>query len=75
VFLWATDDGPIVPAAHAPRFAEACPRAGVSISFTLYPHGPHAMGLALDHSGDVGQWTTQLRAWLEQQWGAGTTHG
>jgi hypothetical protein len=43
------------------------------VSFTLYPHGPHAMGLALDHPGDVGRWTTQLVAWLDPQWGAGTT--
>jgi len=71
VFLWTTADDPIVPAAHAQRFAEACRRAGVAVSFTLYPHGPHAMGLALDHPGDVGTWTTQLRAWLDRQWGAG----
>jgi len=72
VFLWTTADDAIVPAAHAQRFAEACRRAGLAISFTMYPHGPHAMGLALDHPGDVGQWTTQLIAWLDQQWGAGT---
>lgn len=73
VFLWTTADDDIVPAAHARRFAEACQRAGVAVSFTLYPHGPHAMGLALDHPGDVGRWTTQLVAWLDPQWGAGTT--
>jgi acetyl esterase/lipase len=73
VFLWTTADDAIVPAAHAERFAEACRGAGVAIAFTVFPHGPHAMGLALDHPGDVGTWTTQLRAWLDHQWGAGTT--
>jgi acetyl esterase/lipase len=73
VFLWTTADDSIVPAAHAQQFAEACRRAGVPISFTLYLHGPHAMGLALEHRGDVGRWTTQLLAWLDRQWGAGTT--
>jgi len=73
VFLWTTADDDIVPAAHSQGFAEACRRAGVAISFTLYPHGPHAMGLALQHRGDVGRWTTELLAWLDQQWGAATT--
>jgi hypothetical protein len=27
------------------------------------------MGLALDQPGDVGGWTTQLLAWLAEQWG------
>ncbi len=72
VFLWTTADDEIVPAAHAQWFADACRRAGVAISFTLYPHGPHAMGLAFDRGGDVAQWTTQLLAWLDQQWGAAT---
>jgi acetyl esterase/lipase len=67
VFLWTTADDEIVPAAHAERFADACQRAGVAVSFTMYPHGPHAMGLALDHPGDVGRWTTQLIAWLDRQ--------
>jgi acetyl esterase/lipase len=73
VFLWTTAEDEIVPAAHSEWFAEACRRAGVAISFTLFPHGPHALGLALQHRGDVGRWTTQLLAWLDQQWGAGTT--
>jgi acetyl esterase/lipase len=69
VFLWTTADDEIVPAAHSQAFAEACRSAGVAISFTMYPHGPHAMGLALEHGGDVGQWTNQLLVWLDQQWG------
>jgi acetyl esterase/lipase len=70
VFLWTTADDEIVPASHSQRFADACRRAGVPIAFTMFPHGPHAMGLALDHPGDVGAWTRQLRAWLENAWGA-----
>jgi hypothetical protein len=46
---WTTADDAIVPAAHAERFVEACRRGDVPVAFTLYPHGPHAMGLALDH--------------------------
>jgi acetyl esterase/lipase len=69
VFLWTTADDEIVPASHSQLFAAACRRAGVPIAFTLYPHGPHAMGLALGQPGDVGQWTTQLLTWLAQHWG------
>jgi acetyl esterase/lipase len=73
VFLWTTADDAIVPASHSDRFAEACRRAGVPITYVQFPHGPHAMGLALDHRGDVGTWTTQLLDWIDQRWGAGTT--
>lgn len=69
VFVWTTADDALVPAAHAERFAEACRRAHVSVAFTMYPHGPHGMGLAFDQPGDVGRWTTQLLAWLTEQWG------
>jgi acetyl esterase/lipase len=69
VFLWTTADDAIVPAAHTERFAEACRRAHVPIELTIYPHGPHGMGLALDQPGDVGTWTTKLLAWLDRQWG------
>lgn len=73
VFLWTTAEDAVIPASHSERFADACRRAHVPVAFTLFPHGPHAMGLALDHPGDVGTWTTELLAWLDQQWGPGTT--
>jgi acetyl esterase/lipase len=73
VFLWTTADDEIVPASHAERFADACRRADVPVSFTLFPHGPHAMGLALDQPGDVATWTIRLLTWLDQQWGPGAT--
>jgi acetyl esterase/lipase len=63
-FVWTTADDPLVPAAHAQRFADACERAGVPVSFTLFPHGPHAMGLALDDPSEVGTWTGRLLDWL-----------
>lgn len=69
VFIWTTADDAIVPAAHSERFVEVCRRAHVPVTFTLYPHGPHAMGLALDRPGDVGAWTTHLLAWLDERWG------
>ncbi len=64
VFLWTTADDALVPASHSRRFAEACQRAGVPVEFELYPHGPHGMGLAQGHSGDVGTWTRRALDWL-----------
>jgi acetyl esterase/lipase len=69
VFLWTTADDTIVPASQSEQFAAACRRAHVPITFIVFPHGPHAMGLALDDRGEVGTWTTQVLSWLEQQWG------
>jgi acetyl esterase/lipase len=53
-----------------PHFAEACRRANVPVEFTLFPRGPHGMGLALDEPNEARGWTTQLLAWLARQWGA-----
>jgi acetyl esterase/lipase len=64
VFAWHTADDPLVPAAHSQRFVEACQRAGVPVSFTLFAHGPHAMGLALTDPSDVSTWTRLLLDWL-----------
>jgi acetyl esterase/lipase len=69
VFLWTTAEDAIVPASHSERFAEACRRASVPVDFTLYPHGPHALGLALDQRSEVRGWTARLLAWLTAQWG------
>ena len=69
VFLWTTADDNIVPASQSEEFAAACRSANVPITFLLFPHGPHAMGLALDDRGAVGTWTTHLLRWLDQQWG------
>jgi hypothetical protein len=64
-----TDDA-LVPFTHSKLFAEACGRAQVPVEFTLFPHGPHGMGLALGARNEACGWTTQLLAWLAQQWGA-----
>ena len=64
VFLWTTADDALVPAAHSRRFAEACERAGVPVTFRLYPFGPHGLGLALDAPGEVAGWTREAFAWL-----------
>lgn len=64
VFVWTTADDALVPASHSQKFAEACERAGVPVSFTMFPHGPHAMGLALGDPSDVGSWTALLLDWL-----------
>jgi len=68
VFLWTTADDAIVPASHSTLFADACRRAGIPLAFTLYPTGPHGMGLALDAPAPVREWTIQLLEWLPQQW-------
>jgi acetyl esterase/lipase len=68
VFVWTTEDDAIVPYTHAKRFADACRRAGVPVTFTLFPHGPHGLGLALDDPSEVRTWTEKLLAWLETQW-------
>jgi acetyl esterase/lipase len=67
VFVWTTADDALVPASHAQVFAEACHRAGVPVTLRVYPHGPHGMGLALDRSGDVGGWTAEALAWLDER--------
>jgi acetyl esterase/lipase len=70
VFVWTTQDDALVPYTHATGFAEACRRANVPVSLTVYPHGPHGMGLALDARTSVREWTTDLAAWLTSSWGA-----
>jgi acetyl esterase/lipase len=69
VFVWTTKDDALVPYTHAQKFAEACERAHVPVAFKLYPHGPHGMGLALDQTGDVKEWTSLLLQWLSERWG------
>ncbi|MEA2608690.1 MAG: hypothetical protein QOJ75_933, partial [Chloroflexota bacterium] len=69
VFIWTTADDALVPFTHSRLFADACRRARVPVEFTLFPRGPHGMGLALDAPSEVRGWTTQLLAWLAQQWG------
>jgi acetyl esterase/lipase len=70
VFIWTTDDDALVPSSHARRFVEACRRAHVPVTFTLYPHGPHGLGLALGQPGDVSQWTGLFLDWIATRWGA-----
>ncbi|HEY8921224.1 MAG TPA: alpha/beta hydrolase, partial [Candidatus Limnocylindria bacterium] len=70
VFIWTTADDALVPFTHSKLFAQACSRARVPVEFTLFPRGPHGMGLALDAPNEARGWTTQLLAWLAQQWGA-----
>ena len=65
-----TADDALVPFTHSKLFAEACRRVHVPVEFTLFPRGPHGMGLALDAPNEARGWTTQLLAWLARQWGA-----
>ncbi len=68
VFVWTTEDDALVPYTHSQRFVAACRRANVPVTYRLYAHGPHGLGLALDEPGDVAGWTTKLAEWLKQQW-------
>jgi acetyl esterase/lipase len=69
VFIWTIRDDGLVPYTHSRLFAEACERAKVPVTYTLYPQGPHGLGLALGRAGEVGRWTSLLVAWLEGRWG------
>jgi acetyl esterase/lipase len=68
VFIWTTEDDGIVPFTHSKRFADACVRANVPVTFKLFAHGAHGMGLALEAPSDVGAWTHLFLAWLATQW-------
>lgn len=68
VFIWTTRDDALVPYTHSQRFAEACERAGVPVAYTLYPAGPHGLGLAEGYPGQPGRWTAKLMEWLGEGW-------
>jgi acetyl esterase/lipase len=68
VFIWTTQDDALVPYTHSVAFVQALRQAHVPAAFTLYPHGPHGLGLALDEKGPVREWTAQLLTWLEGRW-------
>jgi acetyl esterase/lipase len=70
VFIWTTDDDALVPSAHSKLFVEACRAAKVPVTFTLFPHGPHGLGLATGQGGDVGTWTALLAQWIDGAWAA-----
>jgi acetyl esterase/lipase len=67
VFIWTTRNDALVPYTHSQLFAEACQRSNVPVRFELFPRGPHGMGLALDQTSEVRNWTNQLLDWLGQQ--------
>jgi len=69
VFIWTTKNDSIVPFTHSAAFADACLRANVPVAFTLYPEGPHGLGLALGYPDPIGQWTNLFLEWLGQRWG------
>jgi acetyl esterase/lipase len=63
-FAWHTADDAAVDAEHSLRYASALNRAGIPTELHLFPHGPHGLGMALDHPG-VSQWTDLCERWLE----------
>jgi acetyl esterase/lipase len=65
VFIWTMRDDHLVPHTHSVRFAEACEAAGVPVTFKLFAHGLHGMGLALEDRSESGAWTKFLLEWLD----------
>ncbi|MCA1963441.1 MAG: alpha/beta hydrolase [Prosthecobacter sp.] len=66
VFLFQTDEDPVVPAENAVAFYLACRKHGVPAELHCYRPGPHGVGLFL---GDpvLGTWSLHLRDWLRNQ--------
>ena len=58
-----TAEDELVSPSHARLFAAACERAKVPVTLTVFPHGPHALGLAEGYP-EVGVWPRQALAWL-----------
>jgi acetyl esterase/lipase len=69
VFIWTTKDDALVPYTHSELFVDACRKADVPVRYEVFPHGPHGMGLALQQTSEVRNWTSQLVEWLEERWG------
>lgn len=72
VFIWTTRDDSLVPYTHSECFARACEAARVPVTYTLFEHGPHGMGLAFGQNSDASQWTQRLLTWLDTRWGPPT---
>ena len=68
VFVWTMRDDHLVSYTHSVRFAEACEAAGVPVTFKLFAHGQHGMGLALADRSESGVWTKFLLEWLDAHW-------
>ena len=69
VFIWTTRDDALVPCTHSELFVDACRKADVPVRYELFPHGPHGMGLALERTSEVRDWTRQLLEWIRERWG------
>ncbi|MFL6663531.1 MAG: alpha/beta hydrolase [Rhizobacter sp.] len=69
VFIWTTRSDGLVPYRHSELFVDACKRQHVPVAYTLYPSGPHGLGLASGVGGDVGRWTSSLLRWITERWG------
>lgn len=68
VFIWTTRPDKLVPYAHSQLFVDACRRAGVEVTFTLFEHGEHGLGLALSEGTEVRGWTAVLLEWIVKHW-------
>lgn len=64
-FFFHTTDDPAVPVSGALRFALGLSKAGVPFEAHIYPHGPHGVGLALNHPA-LADWSTRLLDWLRR---------
>ncbi len=62
-FLFHTADDEPVPVENSLNFAAACREHDIPVEVHIYAHGPHGVGMALDHPA-LRSWTSLLLDWL-----------
>ncbi len=65
-FLFHTKNDAVVPVQNSELFAAACKKAGVEARLSIYPDGPHGVGLGKKHP-QVAKWPTELEAWMKER--------
>ncbi len=66
IFIFQTDEDPVVPAENAVAFYLACRKNQVPAELHIYRPGPHGVGLYLADPV-LGTWSMHLRDWLRNQ--------
>lgn len=66
IFIFQTDEDPVVPAENAVAFYLACRKNKVPAELHIYRPGPHGVGLYLADPV-LGTWSMHLRDWLRNQ--------
>lgn len=63
LFVWHTEEDPVVPVWHARVLAESLSAAGASHELWVYPGDVHGIGLARDDPAH--EWTARAAQWLD----------